>query len=328
MFLAVAGVMVPVFNWIATGLDPLGWKELGGWLLALVVLAGMIWLAMRWQSRRSLPGFFKLGRFSLFDPIRNARRARLLRDPFPEQWQSILQNVAVYHILSPTEQARLRDDLRILIAEKRWEGCAGLEMTDQIKVTVAALASVLLLGMDHNYFDTVPSILVYPSGFMVPHELMGTEGVCRDVAVLGQAWYRGPVVLAWDRVIKEARTLHTRSNVVYHEFAHQLDFTGEAGDADEPASTDGSADFLSTYRQVMLEEYESLARASDLGRATLLDHYGATNHHEFFAVATECFFTQGKAMLESHPRLYDVLKRYYRQDPAARELQALINVRP
>jgi Mlc titration factor MtfA (ptsG expression regulator) len=327
-FLPGALLTVAVLTAIALVLGQvydLGFKQALGWLIASALLVGVILVALWWQS---LPYILRrFGRYSFFDPVRNRRRARLLQQPFPDSWiVHLRRNVAIYNLLGPDEQAKLRDDLRVLIAEKRWEGRGGLEITDEIKLSVAAQASILLLGLDHEYFDAVPAIVMYPGGFTVPQEDMGRDGVIHNAAVLGQAWYRGPVILAWDRVLFEGRSLHPRSNVVYHEFAHQLDFTG---DIDESTARSASlrrdhADFISTYRQVMREEYDSLVRASHEGTATLLDHYGATNHREFFAVATECFFTQSRAMLEQHPRLYEVLSRYYNQDPAAREAHALV----
>src|SRR5260370_20940057 len=114
-----------------------------------------------------------------FSWLRQRRRRRLLAQPFPAEWLHHLQsNVALYRRLSEAEQARLRDDLRVFIAEKDWEGCGGLEMTDEIKVTVAALACLLTLGFEHDYYDRVRSILVYPGGYRVPdHERLREQTV-------------------------------------------------------------------------------------------------------------------------------------------------------
>jgi len=258
-----------------------------------------------------------VGNLSPFHPFRRLRRARLLRQPFPQSWLEYLQrNLAVYHQLTPAEQARLRDDLLILVAEKSWEGCGGLQITDEMQVTIAAQACVLLLGMEHDYYGAVPTIVVYPSGFLIPEEDMGADGVIRGVHALGQAWYRGPVVLAWDDALGGGHGLRQGHNVVYHEFAHQLDFQGDwAGH--KPART--RREHLRAWQQVMTQEYEQLVQAAQQGTPALLDYYGATNPREFFAVATACFFTQPLAMQSQHPRLYDVLREYYNQDPAARQ---------
>src|SRR5262245_42733460 len=131
------------------------------------------------------------------------RRKRLLATPFPDEWLTYLErNVALYARLSDAERAKLQDDLRILVAEKHGEGCGGLVMTDEVKVTVAAHAALLLLGIDHDYFARVMSILVYPSGYRSPEGWTRPDGVVDMTAGrLGEAWYDGPVVLAWDAVL-------------------------------------------------------------------------------------------------------------------------------
>lgn len=254
----------------------------------------------------------------VFAWLRRWRRRRLLAQPFPRAWLEYLErNVAHYRYLSPAEQARLRDDLRVFIAEKHWEGCGGLVLTDEMKLTIAAQACLLVLGMEHNYFDRVLSVLVYPHAFVDTHEKQGPLGVVdgRGAACVGQAWYRGPVILAWDEVRDNARHPRRGHNVVYHEFAHQLDMLDGVIDGTPPL---GAKDQQQRWQEVMSAEYHRLVSASEHGRATLIDGYGATNEGEFFAVATECFFDLPAPMKQRHPALYDLLRTYYRQDPAAR----------
>jgi Mlc titration factor MtfA (ptsG expression regulator) len=246
------------------------------------------------------------------------RRRKLLAEPFPQEWLEYLRrNVSHYGFLSETEQSRLRDDLRIFITEKHWEGCGGLTMTDEIKVTIAAQACLLLLGLKHNYFERVQSILVYPSGYRVKGEQVGRDGLIheRGEGRLGEAWYRGPVILAWDEVRYDAQNPGQGQNLVFHEFAHQLDMLDGQIDGTPPLET---PEQYQRWREVMTAEYEQLIRASELGRATLLDQYGTTDEGEFFAVATECFFERPVALQRRHPRLYEILRDYYHQDPAAR----------
>lgn len=254
----------------------------------------------------------------LFSWLRKRERRRILAQPFPPPWLEYLrQNVAHYQYLSPEEQARLRDDLRVFIAEKNWEGCGGLEITDEVKVTIAAHACLLVLGLEQSCFDRVPSILVYPHGYRDPRNRPGPGGVIdtRGQARLGEAWYRGPVVLAWDQVRHDGRHPGQGRNLVFHEFAHQLDMLDGLVDGTPPLR---SREEYRRWAEIMTEEYKRLANASEHGRATLLDRYGATNEGEFFAVATECFFDRPGGMRQQHPRLYDVLREYYRQDPARR----------
>src|SRR5262245_58421391 len=105
----------------------------------------------------------------LFSWLRNRRRKALLAQPFPAEWLGYLRrNVVYYGYLTEAEQAKLRDDLRVFIAEKDWEGCGGLQVTDEMKVTIAAQAMLLVLAIPHDYYSRVPTILVYPHGYVVP----------------------------------------------------------------------------------------------------------------------------------------------------------------
>ncbi len=235
----------------------------------------------------------------------------------PDAWHDVLQrNVRYYALLRPAEQSRLREDLRIFVAEKNWEGCGGLAMTDEIRVTIAALACVMLLGMEHDYFSQVLSILVYPDAFQVPQR-RSIGGIEWDVhtGVLGEAWYRGPVILSWKEVLRDARHPHTGDNLVWHEFAHQLDMLDRGTDGTPPLR---SGEQLRRWREVMTSELEQLRRAVDYGEETFLDPYGTTNEAEFFAVACETFFDLPRELRDKHPQLYALLVEYFGQDPAQR----------
>jgi MtfA peptidase len=252
----------------------------------------------------------------IFDWLKDWRRERILARPFPEGWLGYLRkNVAHYEYLSEAEQAKLRDAVQVFVAEKNWEGCGGLVLTDEIKVTIAAQACLLVLGLEHNCYDRVLSVLVYPRAYRGgAHEELGLRGEGRS----GEAWYRGPVVLSWDDVSYEGRHPRGGHNLVFHEFAHQLDMLDGAINGTPPLK---GAEQARRWHDVMTAEYRRLVAASEHGRATLLDHYGATNEGEFFAVCTECFFDRPVEMRRQHPQLYDLLREYYRQDPAERCLR-------
>jgi Mlc titration factor MtfA (ptsG expression regulator) len=252
----------------------------------------------------------------IFSWLKRRRRRKLLAEPFPAEWLTYLhRNVAHYRFLSEVEQARLRDDLRVFIAEKRWEGCGGLRITDEIKVTIAAQACLLVLGLAPDIFKRVPAILVYPHGYLGPRREDGLTGLVFDEPRSGEAWYRGPVVLSWQDVLEEGREPGWGTNLVLHEFAHQLDMLNGAVDGTPLLE---SPQQYREWREVMTAEYERLLKAAERGRATLLDEYGTKDEGEFFAVATECFFDQPLELRRRHPRLYDLLRDYYHQDPAAR----------
>jgi Mlc titration factor MtfA (ptsG expression regulator) len=252
----------------------------------------------------------------LFSWLRRSRRPALLASPFPDAWLDYLtQDVAHYRFLSTSEQGKLRRDLRIFIAEKQWEGCGGLVMTDEIRVTIAALASILTLGFEDEHFERVQSVLVYPEAYVAPAERPTGSPVTLHVLQdrLGEAHYRGPVVLSWNEVVAAAREPGAGKNLVFHEFAHQLDMLDGLVNGTPVLTSNGLAD---RWRRIMDREFEAHRRHRH--RHSLLDPYGATNEAEFFAVATECFFDRPLDLRQEHAELYALLRDYFRQDPAAR----------
>lgn len=243
---------------------------------------------------------------------RHKNREELLAEPFPEAWESLLQrNLALFGLLSATEQAKARKIVQVMVPEKNWEGCNGLEVTDEMKVTIAAQASLMLLGMEHDYFSRVPTILVYPSGFHVPADRWQQEsGGGMDAS--GQAVYRGPVILAWDEAIAEGRDPRFGSNVVIHEFAHQLDYLDGYMDGTPELPDRATAEH---WEQVIASEYKSHLRDLRLGHRTLLGEYAGTNRTEFFAVVCERFFTVPMHLRRAHPDMYELLTGFFHLDP-------------
>lgn len=256
----------------------------------------------------------------LFSWFTNRRRKRLLTQPYPQDWLDILrQNIWHYRTLSAADQMKLRDDLRIFIDDKYWEGAGDLDLTEEMQVTISGLACLLTLHLDdHDYFKRVRTILVYPNAFVAPQARVGAGGIVSEGFVnSGEAWFRGPVIISWPDALAGGRGLAGGRSLVLHEFAHALDMMNGLVDG-TPALA--SRHDYARWHGVMTAEYERLRFASEHGLATLLNQYGATNVAEFFAVATECFFEQAPFMRQWHPALYQLLRDYYRQDPAARPI--------
>lgn len=250
--------------------------------------------------------------------LKQWRRRRLLATPFPERWYGYLSaNVHYFAELSDGERAKLCDDLRIIVAEKSWEGCEGLVVTEEMKVTVAAQASLLVLGIEPSYFfDRTETILIYPKAFS--RAVRSQTGIVDEGGEtrLGEAWHEGPIVLSWPDVLMGGRGANDGRNLVMHEFAHHLDrLDGEMGGT--PPIQDEEQ--RKRWRQVVDREYLSLCHAVRQGIPTLLDPYAATNKAEFFAVSTECFFELPRDLRAVHSELYEVLRDFYHQDPAVRE---------
>lgn len=254
----------------------------------------------------------------MFDWFKRRRRKRIQTQPFPEAWEAILRrNVPYYRALPPDMQQRLRQRVQVLLAEKHFEGCGGFVITDEVRVTIAGHAACLLLGDDFDYFPELRTILVYPGIFYVEDDVPQPDGTFAEVdeEQAGQSWDLGVVVLAWNEVEASSKRAHDGYNVVLHEFAHQLDVEVSGPDGapllDDPALYD-------RWAKVMQADYERLQRDVGRGRRTVLDAYGAESPAEFFAVATETFFESAKALRAKHPALYNLLRDYYRQDPADR----------
>jgi len=244
------------------------------------------------------------------------RRQKLLAESFPQEWQPYLEeNVWQYACLVSERRAKLHDCLRIFITEKQWVGCGGMEITDEVRVTIAGQACLLLLGVPGEYcFDHVKSVLVYPSEFTQPPELQNRHWIVdEEQAVLGEAWRSGPVILSWQHVLQEGHCRYDGRNLVLHEFAHQIDaLDGEMGGSPPLGySAEGKH-----FKHVVEREFLRLEDAVRRRRPTLLDSYGAANRAEFFAVATECFFEQPRPLKQLHPELYEVLAAFYCLDPA------------
>jgi MtfA peptidase len=257
----------------------------------------------------------------IFTWLKRLRRRRILARPFPDAWLRVLnRNLPFYSRLNDDERDRLRNSLRLFIAEKSWEGCAGLEVTEEIKVTIAAQACLLVLGRDGIGFDHVKTILVYPDEYYARQEIEEGTRVDEDGTIfdeeparVGEAWYGGPVILSWRDVRSGGWISHDGYNVVFHEFAHQLDMQDGIVNGTPPLD---SREAYEKWAAVMTAEFERLKLQSGRGMVTLLDGYGAQDPGEFFAVCAECFFERPLAFATRHRELYNCLKDYFRQDPA------------
>ncbi len=244
---------------------------------------------------------------------RQHKRRVLLSTPFPAEWSAILSNnLPPYKKISPQLQQQLHDYIKIFIAEKSFEGCGGLSLTDEIRVTIAAQACILLLNRDSDCYPKLYSVLVYPSTY-VADSRNRFDAHPNDTSVrLGESWNHGAVVLAWDSVKRGAINFRDGHNVAMHEFAHQLD--QEDGRADGAPILEMRSAY-SAWSQVFSKEYELLQHKAKKGRKSVMHKYGATNPAEFFAVATETFFEKPVQLKKKRPDLYQELQGFYKVNP-------------
>ncbi|MEE4293459.1 MAG: M90 family metallopeptidase [Xanthomonadales bacterium] len=243
------------------------------------------------------------------------RLRRALKAPFPDEWVTLLeQNIGVYPRLPMALRKQLRQRIKRFLHTKHFSGAGGLEIDDEIRVTIAAQACMLWLSRKGTPYPGLRYIIVYPAAFVVSRKEAGEGGVVSEArrGLLGESWSSGKVILAWDDVVKGARNFVDGSNVVLHEFAHQLDT--EDGSADGAPLLAGESCYRS-WAAALSKEFRVLQKKARTGGRSVMDHYGATNPAEFFAVATESFFEKPEAMAERHGELFTVLHRFYGVDP-------------
>jgi Mlc titration factor MtfA (ptsG expression regulator) len=252
----------------------------------------------------------------VFGFFKRRRRRRLQTEPFPPAWREIIErNVRIYAYLPATDRTELEGLVQIFMAEKSFEGCGGLALTDEIKITIAAQACQLLLRRRTDVYPRLISILVYPTAYVAKsvEPIGGPVALEGEQIRLGEAWKGGVVIVSWDELEATAQGRTFGHNLVLHEFAHQLDM--EDGAADGTPILENRSQYQ-RWVKILSAEYARLRRDSALGRYTVLDDYGATNPAEFFAVATESFFEKASVLEKRHPALYEELKSFFHQDPA------------
>jgi Mlc titration factor MtfA (ptsG expression regulator) len=259
--------------------------------LALAVL--LAWFVPRWRLHRVL--------------------ARPLTDV---QLGVIERNVAQYRGMPRDLRTQLQRLVKQFLHQKTFVGCAGLEVTEEMRVTIAAQACLLLLNRPTRVYPGLHAVLVYPGAFLVPRRQQDEAGVVTETRqdLLGESWGDGRVVLSWEHVRRAGLPPEGTHNVVLHEFAHQLD--SESG-SNNGAPFLGSPERYRSWSETLSRDFDLLRRDAYWGQRDVLDPYGATNPAEFFAVATESFFEQPHELAARHPDLYAEFEAYYRVDPRA-----------
>lgn len=245
---------------------------------------------------------------------RRLRRRRVLSRPFPPQWQrQLYRDMAIYRRLPRELRQRVHQNTLLILDEVNFYGCAGQEVTEPMKVLIAGHAALLVSGLSVDYYQRLASILVYPGAYRSEVEWQDGEiaGV-EEQERLGESWDAGRVILGWDQLAWEAADPHTTTNVMLHEFAHQLDQLDGAADGAPPLASGISAD---NWHQVFSDAWERL-QAQPWDSDGVIDDYGATDPAEFFAVVTEAFFLTPVQLRQQEPALYRCLSGFYQLSPA------------
>ena len=249
---------------------------------------------------------------------RKRRRRHAVEAPFPERWQTLLDaNMAHWRWLDDDERHHLECLIKGFLFDRSFEWVDGLEESEEIKVLMAASASLLILSLEQAYYRDVTSIIMYPTQTTQKGRRGAPEaaGLATDaiVPILGEAMLHGPILIAWDSAKRSAAHANTGHNVIYHEFAHKIDMADGSADGLPPMAQSQR----DRWEEVCRREYEALRDGTN--DEPFLSTYGAVNPAEFFAVATEFFFDRPLDMETHRPDLYEVMEGFYQQDPAERK---------
>lgn len=247
------------------------------------------------------------------------RRQKWRAQPFPARWRKILQKrVPLFRRLPTDLQLQLKRQMQVFLAEKTFIGCAGLRITDEMRVVIAAQACLLILNRGSTYFHKLRQILVYPGAFAVNRVHTDDLGVQQEErqALSGESWAQGQVILSWQDCLHGAAIPDDGQNVTIHEFAHQLDQENGVANGAPPRRRSEVAADPARWSTVFQAAFDRLRFEAHSHSQGLLNHYGAKDPAEFFAVVSEVFFERPAALQLDYPALYTELRHYYQLDPA------------
>lgn len=247
--------------------------------------------------------------------LRKHHRDKAYSQPLKEEWIEILcKNVYLYSLLPNELKTALHGHVNYFLDDKEFVGCNGQEITDEIRVTIAGNACLLVLKRNATIFPGFKTILVYPDTYVAKQVTYdGLVVVNEDSTRAGESWHRGPIVLSWADVSHGASNIYDGHNVVLHEFAHKLDEENEIMDG-LPILRERS--HYAEWSKVLNQEYDAFLKRVSQRENSVIDEYGAVSPTEFFAVVTEAFFEKSIQMRKKLPELYSQLVRFYDLDPA------------
>ncbi len=263
--------------------------------LVLLVLASAAFGGRLWINRRT--------------------RARLLASALSDREREIVEEaVPLIRRLPPELRKALDGKMALFRHQVRFIGCNGLEVTEEMELAIAAQACVLVVNTD-AWYQTLRTILIYPGAFKSRRaERDGYVVTERETVRDGESWARGPVILSWKAAEQGASDDRDGHNVVFHEFAHQIDDASGRADGVPLLNKDQT---FAEWARVFVDAFDRLKTNITHGHQSVIDPYGATGHEEFFAVSVEVFFERPHALKAEEPEVYDQLARLFRLDPGS-----------
>ncbi|MBC8023737.1 MAG: zinc-dependent peptidase [Burkholderiales bacterium] len=249
----------------------------------------------------------------------------------PALWRRATSSWLFMRGVTDAESERLRGISERFLHSKRFAGTHELEVTEEMRVAIAAQACILVLELGEEWYEGWSDIIVYPAQFAPERETVDEAGVVhvtRD-AMAGEAWLGGPVILSYEDVAmaadEEARV--AGYNVVIHEFAHKLDMRNGDPNGFPPLRGNMSA---TRWKEAFSGAFQDFGARVDAAEALPqrrvqaaldalpIDPYAAESAGEFFAVASEAFFETPELLAPAYPVVYEQLTLFYKQDPQAR----------
>jgi hypothetical protein len=260
---------------------------------------------------------------AVFYPLyrRRLRRAQLAQQAFPAAWRKILQqHWPMYRALPPDVQQQIRQQVKRFIAEVEFVGCDGLTVTDQMRVLIAAQASLLTARLPVSDYPGLRQVLVYPDAFAVDLNQPDSAGVVHEKTEWreGESWQQGQVILSWRHTLAGAAVADDGRNLVIHEFAHQLDQQTGSVNGFPPLPT---TELQQQWPMLMQAAFDRLQLDLQQGIPPWIDPYAATNPAEFFAVLSELFFEMPAYLADCQPKLYQLMQQFFQLDPKSWPLQ-------
>ncbi|MEB3250149.1 MAG: M90 family metallopeptidase [Merismopediaceae bacterium] len=248
--------------------------------------------------------------------LRYWQHYRIQQRPFPEAWQALLEHRLFFYAYFPRDlRQKLHGAIQVFLAEKQFIGCQGLVITDEMKLVIAAQACFMSLHQPEGDYPQLSMILVYPGIFKIQRPTAVNEYILEEQTVVasGESWGKeGQVILSWQTIQADLKSPQDGHNVIFHEFAHQLDQAHGGANGVPRLKTQADYD---RWSRIFTAEYQQLLSQLGQGMSTVIDPYGATNPVEFFAVVTETFWEKAPALARDHRQLYELLKDFYQFDP-------------
>ena len=226
----------------------------------------------------------------------------ILKQLTTEQRKILTDHSALYNRLPGDLKIRLESLMHVFLREVTFEVDGFSEVTEEMRICVAAEACVLILNLGYDSYSQLSRVII-------------SKDVLKQAGKECAGWAgRHEVAMHWDACLQGMHWGADNYNVILHEFAHVLDQADDATAQSIPVAVDSLVDRVK-WEQVIDQEYPKIKAAYAEGRAHTIDKYALTSNAEFFSSATESFFERSKELHQHDSDIYELLQDYYGLDP-------------